>query len=89
MRGGPWRVGERGGSRSDGRVCPHLQSQPGLTTQTPSWGQFLSARAFGSRSRGLRSSCPSTTWASGFWGWCGGQEMLLGVRQAEFRSHQS
>ena len=87
---GWWGGGE--GQGPDGRVCPHLQRQPGLTTQTPTWGQFLPARAFGSRSRDPPSSCPSTTWASVFWGWHEGvQEMLLGASelQEEFRSHQS
>ena len=54
------------GQGPDGRVCPHLQRQPGLTTQTPTWGQFLPARAFRSRSRDPPSTCPSTTWASVF-----------------------
>lgn len=87
---GWWGGGE--GQGPDGRVCPHLQRQPGLTTQTPTWGQFLPARAFRSSSRDPPSSCPSTTWASVFWGWHeGGQEMLLGASelQEEFRSHQS
>ena len=61
---GWWGGGE--GQGPDGRVCPHLQRQPGLTTQTPTWGQFLPARAFRSRSRDPPSTCPSTTWASVF-----------------------
>lgn len=72
MRGVPG-GGERGGSRSRWEGLPHTCRVTSLTTQTPSWGQFLSVRAFGSRSRPTVQPRPSTKHGpQGFWGWCEG-----------------